>query len=404
MDRTDPFDFNQYIQDHYTAGQSELSRTVYEILIPHLKLESLEDVDWQENAFLEPRLFSWVVQSQGEKLPLSQLLYGSIKNSLEKNIRIKARSDESGYVCLPQIGWLPTSCLNSEITINYDQKSGHASLKGNDKLTNISVINRLLVPGSRIEIIQFLDQIIASFIQKYIKDPTNFKLVSDPHPYLSPLGEALSIIHKCARDFYKLLTDCVRGIILFTHPTANSFAALGLHGYIFLNLRWPTGIAFFLDGLIHQGGHVIFSAATIQRQELFKVDPDISLTSLDDPSDGRTVYEALHGLYTENMLTRIMSDVLRLEILDRQQSVELYGRLSYICSRFKSDLHIMKNREHDIFTITGKKLYNYFDSTCQKLVLENPELLQQDLSDQGDEFDVSTFIKKNKNIYFQWAK
>ncbi len=334
-------ELNEFLSQKKIAGKKELIQTMRFLSQEHLTEFSEEKIaSWPDEIFLEPRLFSLLMQENNHHSPTQLLL---------------------------------------------------------DRFPELRSNNQQIVLSSRteIDIVKFPDQIVSDFLKEQIG---NSGIITYPksQPYLNNLSTALKIIHDCNIKFYTQLIDCVKSVVLFEHPHANSLAALGLHGMIFLNVRWPTSILFFIDAFAHQGGHVILNEATLNREDFFIIDPDTLLgTVVNQQNDRRSVYEALHGLYTEYQVIENLLLAEEKSLLPENERAELIGRLAYINKRFQKDILKIDSEKNNIFSEEGLTLFNIFKKLCDQLINQKPELAKVDLSGQLNEFDVTEFMKKN---------
>ncbi len=84
---------------------------------------------------------------------------------------------------------------------------------------------------------------------------------------------------------------------------------LNAHGVVYFNASERDDEVYFVDELVHQCGHVIFNAMTVQRRELFLVDPDAPIADVCPAvprHEVRSLYTVLHGLYTERAMVQCL--------------------------------------------------------------------------------------------------
>jgi hypothetical protein len=255
----------------------------------------------------------------------------------------------------------------------------------------------LEVPGTQVELVREADPLLVSCL-RHGTGPDHEPELVDPAPYTASIAEALSVIRACAPRFHEELLTGLRAIVLFRHPSAHSFAALAAHGAVFLNVRWPAGIAYFVDELSHQGGHVVFTAATVRRQDFFSVHPDTPLSELTDGDDSRSVYDALHGVYTEHVCCRVMRAADEGRLLRGTDAVELYGRLSFVSGRYGVDVALQAATLQRWASPLGRELHACFADDCARLQRQRPDLRRQDLSTQPYEFDAALFSRQNPHV------
>ena len=317
-----------------------------------------------DDAFLEPRLFSWHFCSSSQiKVNIAQMLFSNLNERVLKPMQVK--TDSTGAIILAGHGTLFTDSLNKELQLTYNSKG--ITLSDCGRNISFQEIPRFLIPSTRIELVERTDPVIEEFFRKYIDKNSPLTLIKSPSQHLTQIKEALSLIKVCTPKLHNALMTSLRSIVLFQNPVLNSFAALQLHGMIFLNVCRPATTAFFLDGLVHQGGHVIFSEATLNRQDYFKVPPDTKMETISGRKDSRSVYEATHGLYTEYSLIKVMDRARRMLDLAPSKIIELHARTAFILQRLKCDLHRFSLYKSAIFSSKGIELFEYFEQFCNHI-------------------------------------
>jgi HEXXH motif-containing protein len=205
---------------------------------------------------------------------------------------------------------------------------------------------------------------------------------------------ALELIRANCPAYYAELARVTRQVVVFSHTDVNSFASINVHGTAFFNAGPEHDHVFFMDELVHQCGHVIFNALTVRRKDFLAIDPTTSLRAFAPrEQDARTVYDALHGLYTEHVMSSCMRTLDEAGVLSGRQAHELFGRLSFITRKYRVDL---RNLSADgMFTELGAVLYTYFQKAYDALVSERPELLATDMSGQPYNFSYELFAQHN---------
>ena len=112
--------------------------------------------------------------------------------------------------------------------------------------------------------------------------------------------QACGIIEQVYGEYFEAMRASIRGLVIYNGMYPYSVANLGAHGVAFLNARPESSVVFFLEDILHQCSHVIFTAATLDTGDILAIDPSTPLcavTELDDYAGG--VYGAFHGLFTQ---------------------------------------------------------------------------------------------------------
>jgi len=303
-----------------------------------------------ESLLLEPRLIGWHFGPASKVVPIEQLLYRELPKDITRGVDV-----------------------------------------GSDECSARS--KRRNVPGTAIELVEEMDAVIKGFLSQNIVGHEQIAIERSGPDVTARLLRALALVEKHLPAIAKLLHRSIRAILLFDHPTLNSFAALQMHGMIFLNIRRGTSVLFFVDGFVHQGGHVIFSEATLERQAFFKVSPDESLGSISGRRDARTAYEALHGLYTECALLEAFRALAQadLEVAERN---ELAARTGFVLRRFRTDVRSMRGCANAVLSHQGELLLEYFAESLDQFE-SRTALDTSDYTGHADDFDLTVFLKRN---------
>ena len=145
---------------------------------------------------------------------------------------------------------------------------------------------------------------------------------------------------------------------------------------------------------MHQGGHIVFSEATLNRQTFFRVDPDTSLGEVASYEDGRSIYEVLHGLFTEYAVLDVMNHIVKHHAVDDRNEMELRGRMALTLSNMSKDLERVRVCCGGIFSAEGETLLRFFECSQEAFCAECQDS-NLDLSGQIDEFDQEQFHLRN---------
>jgi hypothetical protein len=375
-------------------GQVQLRETLLG-LCEGLSDESSSEVGgFAETILREPRLM-YKALHQFEEPKLSQLLCSGNRGAFSKARMVS--SDAQGRVFLSGHGYLQTATRCEELRL--ERNSAHDTFRvyQGDGLIPANLSPRVVIPGTDVEVVRFVDPIIEEFFASYLGiEAEELKLVEPTDSHLKSLERAIEVISVVDSAFRDGLLSSLKSVVLFDHPTLNSLAAIQLHGMIFLNVRWPQTISFCVDGLVHQGGHILCNEATLDRQKFFKVDPDTEVGVLTKRQDSRSVYEALHGLYTEYSLIRILLGIEAGQLLDGRELLETYGRLAFICSRFRHDLETLSEIRQQLFSTDGLALYDSCMELSMWLSDNRSDLCDANLTGQDDEFDLEQFQNCNR--------
>lgn len=387
---TTTFDFESFMQGH-RAGRSNLATAMRQLTIA-AAVGSADFGLLQDEAFLEPRLIAWHFGASCQLLSLAQAASPALRAALPSPMAVRA--DAEGNVLLAGGQSLLTGLPNANLTL---QRTAGAlrMLDPDGSVVPAEAAAHATVAAACIELVGHCDPVIACFFRDHVDCAVPLTIAPSPRQYLPAIGQALETLRSCVPAFHAALLHSLRAIVLMKHPSANSLAALGMHGMIFLNLRRQATLAFFIDGLVHQGGHVIFSEATLERPAFFQLSPDTPLESVTTEPDGRSIYEALHGLYTEHALVEAMDRARLMAALSPLDALELNARTGFILWRMGTDLRRLEPHAQRIFSPTGKALFEHFRHSHRDALARRCEQPAFDFSGQPDEFDLDHFLQRN---------
>jgi hypothetical protein len=187
-----------------------------------------------------------------------------------------------------------------------------------------------------------------------------------------------------------------RVVVTYVGDRPNSFAARSAHGAVFLNWRPGDDLAYAVEELAHQGGHVLLTSILFgSEQTYFVVPPDARLIPGDAAdADDRTVLVGLHAVFTEALMVAALWAALDAPDLTALERHELRGRLAYLLCRFRLDLADL--RSAPVLSERGQELVDrcghLFDRTVEGWAASAP---CYDLSGQPYAFCRQTFLGRN---------
>ncbi|HET9081701.1 MAG TPA: hypothetical protein VFO01_14485 [Trebonia sp.] len=320
------------------------------------------------SAFFEPRLYTQLVHPDDGTpgMTLEQLLFASVPEG-----RCAARTDAAGVACLPGLGRCPTPYPDAVITTRFDGPAGTVTVRHGDAAeVEVPWLPCTVVPGTIIEIVGHADPVLGAFLARHLDGLGLFSLVPAHDSYDAVLAAALQLIGEVRPAFHSWLLESLRAILLFRHPSAESFAALGMHGMIFLNVPAGAGLAYFVAELTHQGGHVVFSEATLDRADFLQADPDREMSDITGEADSRSVYDAFHGLYTEHMESQVMLAVLRAGGVDVGDVADFEQHLAEVMRRHRRDVELFRRISPAVFTGPGQAVFTVIERAYREAAAE----------------------------------
>ncbi|MGW6054514.1 M20 family metallopeptidase [Streptomyces sp. NPDC055189] len=324
-------------------------------------------------AFFEPRLYSQLVLGGFPSMTADQLLLAAAP---DRSSTLSVRTDTDGVAFLPGLGRCTTDQNSAELLVNYDADGRTLTTKpGGTPDTVYGLEASSLVPGTSMELVDRLDPVLDGFLRLHVDRYEELSVVTDVHAHLPHISRALDLIALVSPSYHAALTESLRGIFLFRHPTAESFAALGMHGLIFLNVPETAGAEYFVEELVHQGGHVLFSEATLNRGDFLCVDPDTSLSDLLGQDDPRDVYGAFHGLFTEHMEYHIVLGVLETGLANDEERSAFQRHLATVARRHRRDLQLIGRHAAEIFSPLGQEVFAAFRAANDRAAGLHPHVL-----------------------------
>lgn len=351
-------------------GKEKLADLVKELLAlsaPRLLLA----VESSPDALFEPLLFSHLT---GGAPPsgLGAVLYPYLEPELRRE-STTFTPDSRGVIYLPRVGYFRVQA-------------------GEGEASRFEPI--LTVSGTALELLRYDHPL---FQRHYGGATASVFLgpVSLPLHHRDHLARAVSVIRRVWPTLAELMEEVTRRVHVFHALDVNSFATLAAYGCAFLNAGLEDDEVFFIEDLVHQCGHILFSAVTFEGAVYLAVAGDTPLGSLTgDRDERRTLYVALHGLVTEALMTRCLARCHEEEIFTGKKRQELLGRLSFIFRRLHRDLQNLAFRH--VYTSKGAELYEFcctvFNDVFRK---HGTELGSLDMEGQGYTFDYRRFDQRN---------
>lgn len=385
--------FSDIVKCGIEEGQSQLVNIIKTLLYrsnPHL----FELVDFYNNEiFLEPLLFAYF-NAKEPQVTLEQILFGFIEDNLRPDT-IKVYTDENGVIYLPNIGYFKTNLTDQDLLLVWNKYSKTFDLRDENNYISYDFNGIIRVEGTSIEICQYNHPLLKRFYTDEEGNVVNIEVTNITHKHIQHLNTAFEIIKKYYPDNYENILTVMKKIVIFKGERPNSFATLSAHGTAFLNAIDNDDEVFFIEDLVHQCGHVIFTALTLEKQEYFKVDPDTPLkifTNLEQET--RTIYVTFHGVFTEAVMNKCLNFCYENNVFSGKQKHELLGRLTFILERFKLDID---NLNHSIiFTEKGLLLFNNLKSILEDIYQKRQNLIYMfDLSNQLYNFSYEKFLIAN---------
>jgi hypothetical protein len=388
-------EFLAYSEARFTEGQRELANAMRTLVAreePDV-YEALAEAG--DDAFLEPLLFTYFF-ARPPRIELPQIAFGHVPASCRPGA-FPVQTDASGRAYLPRIGHLVTSRIDEPLTASWDERAGALVLHDEAESPVPHALQApSVVPGTGIEILREGNPLLDATFTDVDARPVGKPIPSVGPAHAGSITRALSLVQEHEPRYHDLLCRATRQVFAFSYPRVNSFATLNAHGVVYFNACDRDDEVYFVDELVHQCGHVIFNAMTVQRRELFQVDPDAPIADVCaavSRKEVRSLYTVLHGLYTERAMVRCLRKLDERGVFRGRQAHELRGRLAFIAWKMQIDV---ENVSHaGLFTPRGEELVDVFRDTFRAVEKERPDLFRHRLRGQPYNFDYALYAQNN---------
>ncbi|MCA9708511.1 MAG: hypothetical protein KDK70_21860 [Myxococcales bacterium] len=344
--------------------------------------------------YLEPQLFAFLSRPRPELSLRQVLLHPTVQARGHAHARVHA--DARGSIVLPGLGHLRAEARDRALLLEWSEA-------GPRLLDGARAVACELEPWPRIAGTPFmlapeLPPDFAPLLAGPDGAPAQVEVTAGPDAERDRLARACELIAAFHPRYYARMLDAVRMVVVYRGEHPYSFASLSAHGAVFLNTRADASVVALVEDLVHQSGHVIFGAATVDRQALFCVDPDVPLSAISADGDGaHGLYESFHGLFTQVNINRCLRQLRRAGVFEGAERHELEGRISDDMKRFGAAIHILGNRA--VYTELGWWLFSYFKRCFVALYSEQRALIEaHDTSNQPYIFSYARFLERNPRV------
>lgn len=376
-----------FIAQRARAGQTELAQTV-RMLVQRRAPLCFDCLSQRaDKVFLQPAVFAWLTTNCTTINPY-QVFYAALPSE-QRPTRLSVTANGHGRAYFPGLGYVaglfPSAttwieCNNSESIFYSGRRKLH--LKPTCYL------------GPRpAEFTYEPDAILQPIFSRDGADVDYDAVAAEPAQRLC--AAALERLANSQPQIYSLLLIATRRIHLYRSAELDSFASLSAHGAAFLNVPDSPSEVFFLDDFAHQGGHVVFNAATLDSERYFRCGAHTPLHDLGaSPDDTRTLYSAFHGLFTYSIILSVLSSYLLTDDLECHIEHELRGRIAFYLFKFRMELENLAQPK--LYKSDGEYLYQGFLACYEQVQRDcSDEVQGLDLSNQSHVFDYARFAQLN---------
>jgi hypothetical protein len=372
-------------------GQLALANQIRRLLYQHAP-DLFANLDFADDGtFLEPLLFArFAVREHARReLLLACLQY---LPSARKPATIDADTDAEGRVFVPGLGYIVGLPSSSLVRLLRDRAAPLDYSVGGSS-SDAAQLSEWCVAPPRLTLLPYPVEALA-------------RAVDDARGTLRGQEEATrlhrdSVLTACSalRECWPCLSDAiasvVRHVVLFDDITRNSFATPAAHGIAFLNVALGTGVAFFVEDLAHQCGHVLFTAALEGESPLLRVSPATPVRDVIGVDDHRTMDVLLHGMFTQALMVEALGGFLRRR--GGTDAHEIEGRLAFALVRLGLDLRACAGLE--IYSDAGARLIRELLNTYTAAAERYRGVCERaDLSAQPYNFDYPLYAERNMPV------
>lgn len=342
--------------------------------------------------WLEPSLFAWFTHSVSN-LDLRQVLYRWLSlplrpQSLHVPVSTFGAAMVPGVVVFERLP--PNSTVEVSPSTTRYKSAGYRAL-----LRTPGVAKKLLETQCGLEVCDNVDAQLESCLSR--GGATGIMPVPQTlaNEFFNGLSLALRLLRETSFELHQLLGRVNRRVYFYQAVGLNSFASISFHGACFLNVPRHATTIYFLDDYAHQGGHVVFNAATLRKEKYLAIPAETPLREVGGPAgDPRNVYAAFHGLFTYSTIVTALGNCYVFAAGDDDDVHELRGRLAFTLLKFRLDLKNLSRP--DIFTVHGRRFYESFrDCYARAMKRYQADLKGLDLSNQPYSFDYGAFLNLN---------
>ena len=213
--------------------------------------------------------------------------------------------------------------------------------------------------------------------------------------------KALGIVKECCPAFYEMALLANSKLIFFDYPLINSFATRNLLGAVFFSSSLDySGVAFYIDDLIHQMAHNILNALIFDKMQYFT--SDIELLPFapysSDPNESRDIFNTFHGMLTCSFRVSCFREILQKDrLMTPEERNEVIARYIDQDRRFMNGP--LKLPMDELFTEDGIELYEEIKQVAIDCLDDiRPLISKADFSNQVSRFSYAKYLEKNAQL------
>ena len=343
---------------------------------------------YNDDIFLEPLLFSAIINNDNENIERSLMSYKS--NSL---IKIKGKNS----IYIPNIGYIK---LINEIPIDsyFFIKKTNNILSVTDTYENCIQykIEPIIYILNDIEFLKENDKLLENLFINKEEEVTHVDFIENKF-FENKFKKALKDLEKHSPLFYNQLMLSLKKVIFFKGDSY-CFSTIKVHITIFFYVNDNIiNELFFIEHLLHEGGHIIFNNITFDsKNELFIFDYKTLFKDIEGfEKEHGDLYSRFHGIFTHYLISSNFHNFLKKDVYkgDCDRIKELEGRFCFDMNKYKISLELFSK---DILSEKGYELYNIFLAKYHEIINSNSNLINKyNLDNQTYMFSFEKFCQSN---------
>lgn len=354
---------------------------------------------YDDTIFLEPMLFGFCTKKD-TILSKEQILFGYYQKK-DRPLFFQVHSNQKGIIYLPNFAYLKTQLLDSIVVLTYRPESESIKLTQEGKEISFEYIplNYLnIIPNIEVtNVIDCYSEKLVSSWPNISKEGQKKVLVGkgvEVKVFQPAIEKAFGLLKKYFPSEFEFYARSTRRIVLFTSPELRNFATRESHGTIYLNVDYNSNVTFFLEELIHQCSHIVFNAMTCDTQTFFLVNYERPVRDFTNGYDFRTLYSALHGIYTTGRIVDLLLKLVEEEAVFEEELLhELKGRIAINKKRHNIGLETVDMDK--VFTAKGKSIFNLYYDQLDQNIKANPAYFDYDMRTHPVVFNYKKFKEDN---------
>ena len=390
-------------------GQEERS-LIGRQLVFRLNRELFDVLDFADDSpFLEPILVAAALEDKPQDA-IYQAVVGYLQSQLGQSsrwslgaachrIEFMSQTNEEGYLVFPGLGSFATQLSSQPLPVTVCVSPDQRTLTVHSELAQLPFHPEIRLGKGKFQLVTQRYPIVNKHIFDVHGERVDLPTLIKNDSLCTQLESALMHIEKLFPEFYEALLNTSKGYALFSNSSINSFASETIHGIAFLSTPKCPSIAYFLEDLLHQSGHIMFSSMFFSHEDLLSVPRNTPMSQYTNKTkDPRSIFVVGHAVFTEYTITEGLLRCLEANALSSRDQFETQGRLALMLARYSadlSDLWLIPDFQGD-----GRLLRLQLSESFTDIYERSLKFITQlDLSAQEYVFNMDVFETRNSHIF-----